>query len=52
VVENNFQPKIINVESNKVGLVNISGRYQLLFHKDIEVYQNDEIFAVKLPLQI
>lgn len=50
VVKNNLQPKIINVESAKVGLKNIADRYKLLQHKEIIIEKTNTEFAVKLPL--
>lgn len=52
VVQNNFQPKIINVESSKVGLKNIADRYKLLFHNEIIVENTKTYFSVKLPLSV
>lgn len=52
VVQNNFQPKIINVESSKVGLKNIADRFKLLFHKEIIVENTKTYFSVKLPLSM
>ncbi|MFN0047923.1 MAG: sensor histidine kinase [Cytophagales bacterium] len=50
VVNNNFQPKKLNVESDKVGLKNIAERFKLLDDKEIEVIQTGVNFTVKLPL--
>lgn len=50
VVSNNYQPKKVNVESDKVGLKNIAQRYKILIDKDIEIVQNEKQFIVKLPL--
>lgn len=50
IVSNNYQPKKLNVESDKVGLKNISDRFRILDNKEIQVIQNDTDFIVKLPL--
>lgn len=50
LVRNNFQPKTVHVDSNNIGLKNISDRYKLLAHKEIEIIQNDYFFEVRLPL--
>ncbi len=50
VVKNNLQPKIINIESEKIGLKNIADRYRLLYHKEIIVDKTNECFVVKMPL--
>jgi sensor histidine kinase YesM len=50
VVENNLQEKTILEKSTRVGLQNITNRYQLLTDRRVEVLRNDERFIVKLPL--
>ncbi|MBD2756738.1 sensor histidine kinase [Spirosoma validum] len=50
VVQNNLQRKTIAVPSNKVGLANISAKYQLLEQRDIIVQEEAGLFVVKLPL--
>lgn len=49
-VKNNLQPKVINVESSKVGLINIMQRYKLLADKQIIIEQNTSEFKVLLPI--
>lgn len=51
VVKNNLQPKIIGIESEKVGLKNIADRYRLLFHKEIIIEKTNTFFVVKIPLE-
>lgn len=50
VVENNFQEKKTFEKSTKVGLQNISNRYQLLTSKLILIEKNERFFKVELPL--
>ena len=50
VVENNFQEKKTFEKSTKVGLQNISNRYQLLTSKLILIEKNERFFRVELPL--
>jgi len=50
IVSNNYQPKKLNIESDKVGLKNIADRFRILEGKEIEVIQNEAYFRVKLPL--
>jgi two-component system LytT family sensor kinase len=50
IVRNNYQPKKIKVESEKIGLENTMNRYKLLGEKEIEVLQTNEYFTVKLPV--
>lgn len=50
VVENNFQEKKTFEKSTKVGLQNISNRYQLLTSKLVLIEKNDKFFKVELPL--
>ncbi|WP_159440729.1 sensor histidine kinase [Mucilaginibacter sp. OK098] len=49
-IENSYQPKLSVEESTGKGLQNIKDRYQLLAGKQINVYKNDELFKVTLPL--
>ncbi|SIR56289.1 Histidine kinase [Mucilaginibacter lappiensis] len=49
-IENSYQPKISVEESTGKGLQNIKDRYQLLSGKQIEVYNDDDLFTVTLPL--
>lgn len=50
VIENNFQEKKTFEKSTKVGLQNISNRYQLLTSKLILIEKNERFFKVELPL--
>ncbi|MBV8253107.1 MAG: histidine kinase [Chitinophaga sp.] len=50
VVENNLQPIPYPLESSKLGLENIRNRYRLLSDRVPEIYQDEEIFKVSLPL--
>lgn len=50
VVTNNLQKKILQVDSTKIGLSNISSKYRLLNKPDIQVQQTDTSFTVILPL--
>ena len=50
VVENNFQEKKTFEKSTKVGLQNISNRYELLTSKRILIEKNESFFKVELPL--
>jgi len=49
-VSNNLQEKKIAVESNKVGLSNISANYKLLNQPDIVIQKTDQSFSVILNL--
>lgn len=50
LVANNLQEKIILEKSTKVGLRNISNRYQLLSNQQIEVMKEDGLFKVRIPM--
>jgi len=50
VVTNNLQKKILQVDSTKIGLSNISSKYKLLNKPDIQIQQTDTAFTVVLPL--
>lgn len=50
VVSNLLQPKRVRTSGTRVGLDNLAKRYQLLFHKSIEVKEEQNCFIVKLPL--
>ncbi len=50
IVSNHKYPKLEAEESTGVGLENLSRRWQLIAKEPIEVVQDDESFAVKLPL--
>ena len=51
-VSNPLQPKqeLHGTESSHVGLENLSQRYQVLFHTNIDVNRTDDEFVVELPL--
>lgn len=49
-VSNNIKPKPYAVNSTGIGLRNLSSRYRILFHKDIQIETTREDFTVKLPL--
>lgn len=50
VVENNFQHRINKVESTGLGIRNITERYLLMGHSGVEVYQDESVFRIKIPL--
>lgn len=50
VVENNLQPKQIVKKSSGVGLENIKQRYDLLSNKKVNINQQDNSFAVAIPM--
>ena len=50
-VSNAKQPKAEHDESTGTGLANLSGRYNMLFHKDINITSTDSAFIVELPLE-
>jgi LytS/YehU family sensor histidine kinase len=50
VVENNIQKKETKEYSSNVGLKNIQSRYGFLSGDNIEVFEDDQIFKVKIPL--
>ncbi len=49
-VSNTRQPKEGHEESSGIGLSNLNGRYNALFHRDIEIVDNDRVFYVEIPL--
>lgn len=49
-VENNVNPKETLGKSTKVGLQNITDRYGLISHKNVEIIKNNNTFTVRLPL--
>ena len=49
-VSNPKQPKAQQSDSAGIGLANLSGRYNLLFHNDIAITDTDDCFSVRLPL--
>lgn len=49
-VDNPIQPKRTSGETTRIGLSNLSNRYRLLFHHDIEIKENNGHFIVTLPL--
>ena len=50
IVENNFQKKEVLNKRKGVGLQNIVDRYSLVTRRNVLIEQNEEIFAVKLPI--
>ncbi len=50
LVENNVNPKENLGKSTKVGLQNITDRYGLICHKNVEIIKNKNTFTVQLPL--
>lgn len=50
IVVNNLQRKVRQVTSNRVGLGNIAKKYKLLEQEDILVRENENEFAVIIPL--
>ena len=50
VVENNLQPKQIIKKGSGVGLSNIMQRYQLLTNKKVNINQQENSFAVAIPM--
>ncbi|GAB3166635.1 sensor histidine kinase [Telluribacter humicola] len=55
IVRNNLQKRIVRVQSNQVGLSNISSKYKLLAQRqtdvsDINIEETSEFFTVTLPL--
>lgn len=49
-VSNPLQPRISGVNGMKIGLDNLSRRFNLLFHKDIEIRTGQNVFSVTIPL--
>lgn len=49
VVNNTYDPKPAN-ESTGMGLLNLSTRCSMIFGRDIEYYNTDKIFTVKVPI--
>lgn len=50
IVRNNLQKKINKVESNKVGLRNISAKYKLMKQPEIKIEEKAGVFSVIIPL--
>ncbi|MFC2104053.1 sensor histidine kinase [Bacteroidota bacterium] len=50
VVSNNINQKNLFEQTSKIGLENLSKRYQYLTKKDIKVVSNNEKFIVRLPV--
>lgn len=50
VVRNNTEKRVLKEKPTKIGLENISNRYQMLLSKPIEVSNEGGYFTVKLPL--
>lgn len=51
VVSNEKRPMLEPNPGTGVGLSNLNSRYQLLLNREIEIIDNDKIFAVRLPLE-
>ena len=49
-INNNINPKIGKESSTGMGLQNIINRYDLLTVEKIDIYSNENIFSVKIPL--
>ena len=49
-VHNVIHARRNSLSSNGIGLENLAKRYRILFQRDIEVSNSDNIFLVKLPL--
>ena len=49
-VSNPVQPKLTREPSTGIGLDNLSKRYRLLFHREIELSGDTETFCVRIPL--
>ncbi len=49
-VTNNIKPKPYAVNSTGVGLRNLRSRYRILFHREIAIESNRDMFVVQLPL--
>jgi sensor histidine kinase YesM len=49
-VENNVRARQYAPESTKIGLINLSNRYRLVYNKEILVNNDANKFTVKLPL--
>ena len=50
VVENELKLKTVAKNSTKTGLENVRKRYAYLSDQSIDVFQNQEIFKVSVPL--
>lgn len=50
VIENNKQEKTVFEKSTKVGLQNIINRYKLLTDQPVEIVNEPDAFAVRIPL--
>lgn len=50
LVANNLNPRKALQKSTKLGLKNISKRYQLISNMDVEISKSNQTFSVKLPL--
>ena len=50
VVSNTIQPKVMEEDSNGIGLANLMERYRLQWNKNVEISDNGKDFVVTLPL--
>ena len=51
VVSNEKRPMLEPNPGTGVGLSNLNSRYQLLLNREIEIIDNEKLFAVRLPLE-
>lgn len=49
-VSNPIQPKTDTETSTGIGLVNLTQRYSLIFHKELNITQTEKEFVVEMPL--
>lgn len=49
-ITNNIQPKRTATAGTGIGLGNLSKRYQLLFGEEIQIYKDNGVFEVLIPL--
>lgn len=52
VVKNNLQPKLVNTNSNGIGLNNIVHRYSFYTDSEVNIINDENDFRVELPLII
>lgn len=50
IVQNLINPKLKESDGSGVGLANITNRYSILFHKNINITNKDGVFTVEIPL--
>lgn len=49
-VSNNINPRLSRTGGTGIGLENLSRKYEILAGRDISVFQDNNVFTVKLPL--